>query len=76
MSKRSQLLENSPDYVKILLFFPLKNKRLEQKQENVFEKMPFLILLQLQKIIAINLRTMNLGLFSKNKLSLHKLQNL
>lgn len=68
--------EDSPDCVKILLFFPLKNKRLEQKQENVFEKMPFLMLLQLQKIIAINLRTMNLGLFSKNKLSLHKLQNL
>jgi len=32
--------------------------------------------LKLQKAIAINLRTMNLGLFSKNKLSLHKLQNL
>jgi len=28
------------------------------------------------KMVAINLRTMNLGLFSKNKLSLHKLQNL
>ncbi len=28
------------------------------------------------KITAINLTTLNLRLFSKNKLSLHKLQNL
>lgn len=29
-----------------------------------------------QNVSPINLRTMNLGLFGKNKLSLHKLQNL
>jgi len=31
MFKRSQLWESSPDCVEILLFFSLKNKRLEQK---------------------------------------------
>jgi len=31
MFKKSQLFEPSPDCAEILLFFPLKNKRLKQK---------------------------------------------
>jgi len=75
--KEANCLKLAPIEVEILLFFSFKKiKDCNEKRETMPEKKPIVMLLKLQKTIAINLRTMNLGLFSKNKLSLHKLQNL
>lgn len=73
--KKSQLSEFSPDGRENPFIFSLKIKDLEYQREQCLKKAKCDASNQ-QNFKAINLRTLNLRLFSKNKLSLHKLQNL